>query len=164
MWTSGPDGNDLHRNVIFRDGKDLADQVVPFSAYDSADPEVLWQWMADYETKTGGKLLAIPHNGNLSNGLMFDDVTLSGQPLTADYAERRQRWEPIYEITQIKGDGEAHPMLSPQDEFADYYTWDGGSFGEQPKTPDMLPREYARGAWSYSGDSLLINQVNCPRN
>ncbi|MEJ2257214.1 MAG: DUF3604 domain-containing protein, partial [Woeseiaceae bacterium] len=146
-WTSGPDGNNLHRNVIFRDGKDLADQVVPFSAYDSADPEVLWQWMADYERKTGGKLLAIPHNGNLSNGLMFDDVTLSGQPLTADYAERRQRWEPIYEITQIKGDGEAHPMLSPQDEFADYYTWDGGSFGEQPKTPDMLPREYAREAW-----------------
>ena len=103
--------------------------------------------MADYEAKTGGRLLAIPHNGNLSNGLMFDDVTLSGEPLTADYAERRQRWEPIYEVTQIKGDGEAHPMLSPTDEFADYYTWDVGSFGEQPKTPDMLPREYARAAW-----------------
>jgi hypothetical protein len=103
--------------------------------------------MADYEASTGGQLLAIPHNGNLSNGLMFDDVTLSGEPLDADYAERRQRWEPIYEITQIKGDGEAHPMLSPTDEFADYYTWDKGSFGEQLKTPDMLPREYARSAW-----------------
>ncbi|RYH06276.1 DUF3604 domain-containing protein [Tropicimonas sp. IMCC6043] len=146
-WTSGPDGNNLHRNVIFRDGKELADQVVPFSTYDSDDPEDLWQWMADYEELTGGRLLAIPHNGNLSNGLMFDDVTLSGEPLSADYAERRQRWEPIYEVTQIKGDGEAHPMLSPTDEFADYYTWDKGSFGEEPKTPEMLPREYARAAW-----------------
>ncbi len=146
-WTSGPDGNNLHRNVVFRDGKELADQVVPFSTYDSADPEDLWQWMADYEEMTGGRLLAIPHNGNLSNGLMFDDVTLSGEPLSADYAERRQRWEPIYEVTQIKGDGETHPLLSPQDEFADYYTWDRGSFGEEPKTDDMLPREYARAAW-----------------
>ncbi|MEQ6889021.1 DUF3604 domain-containing protein [Halomonas sp. CS7] len=146
-WTSGPDGNNLHRNVIFRDGKELADQVVPFSTYDSADPEDLWQWMADYEEMTGGRLLAIPHNGNLSNGLMFDDVTLSGEPLSADYAERRQRWEPIYEVTQIKGDGETHPLLSPQDEFADYYTWDKGSFGEEPKTEAMLPREYARAAW-----------------
>lgn len=146
-WTSGPDGNNLHRNVIFRDGSDLADQVVPMSAYDSDDPEMLWKWMSDYETKTGGKLLAIPHNGNLSNGLMFDDVTLSGKPLDADYAERRQKWEPVYEITQIKGDGEAHPLLSPNDEFADYYTWDKGSFGEQAKTPEMLPREYARSAW-----------------
>jgi hypothetical protein len=79
-WTSGPDGNNLHRNVIFRDGKELADQIVPISAYDSDDPEVLWAWMADYEASTGGQLLAIPHNGNLSNGLMFDDVTLSGEP------------------------------------------------------------------------------------
>ena len=146
-WTSGPDGNNLHRNVIFRDGKELADQIIPISAYDSDDPEVLWEWMADYESSTGGQLLAIPHNGNLSNGLMFDDVTLSGAPIDADYAERRMRWEPIYEITQIKGDGEAHPLLSPTDEFADYYTWDKGSFGEELKTPEMLPREYARSAW-----------------
>jgi hypothetical protein len=62
--------------VIFRDGKDKADQIVPFSQYDSDDPEDLWKWMAAYEEKTGGRLLAIPHNGNLSNGLMFDDVTL----------------------------------------------------------------------------------------
>ncbi len=146
-WTSGPDGNNLHRNIIFRDGIDLAARAVPFSAYDSADPEDLWQWMADYEKDTGGKLLAIPHNGNLSNGLMFDDVTLSGKPLSTDYAKRRMRWEPVYEITQIKGDGEAHPGLSPNDEFADYYTWDKGSFGAEAKTPDMLPKEYARSAW-----------------
>jgi hypothetical protein len=151
-WTSGPDGNNLHRNVIFRDGKALADKIVPISAYDTADPEVLWQWMADYEKDIGGKLLAIPHNGNLSNGLMFDDVTLTGEPLDADYARRRMQWEPVYEITQIKGDGEAHPMLSTTDEFADYYTWDKGSFGEQRKTPEMLPREYAREAWKRGMD------------
>jgi len=146
-WTAGPNGNNLHRNVIFRDSKSFADQIVPISAYDTNDPEELWAWMAGYEEQTGGRLLAIPHNGNLSNGLMFDDKTLSGKPLDADYARRRQRFEPIYEITQIKGDGEAHPMLSPTDEFADYGTWDKGGFGPEPKTPEMLPREYAREAW-----------------
>jgi hypothetical protein len=119
---------------------------VPFSQYDSFDPEDLWNWMQAYEEKTGGRLLAIPHNGNLSNGLMFDDVTYTGKPLTKDYALRRQKWEPVYEVTQMKGDGEAHPSLSPTDEFADYETWDKASFGPQPKTPDMLPREYAREA------------------
>jgi hypothetical protein len=146
-WTSQPNGTNMHRNVIFRDGKELADQVVPISSYDTDDPEKLWEWMATYEAETGGRLLAIPHNGNLSNGLMFDDATLSGEPLDADYAERRMRWEPLYEITQMKGDGEAHPMLSPTDEFADYGTWDKGSFGPEPKTPEMLPKEYARAAW-----------------
>ncbi len=146
-WTSSPGGNNLHRNVIFRDDKAEADRVLPFSNYDSTDPEDLWRWMAAYEEKTGGRMLAIPHNGNLSNGLMFDVATLAEKkPLDRDYAERRMRWEPIYEITQIKGDGEAHPLLSPNDEFADYGTWDKGSFGPQPKTEDMLPREYAREA------------------
>ncbi len=146
-WTSMPGGNNLHRNVIFRDGGDKARQVVPFSQYDSFDPEDLWKWMQGYEKKTGGRLLAIPHNGNLSNGLMFDDVTYTGKPLDRDYAERRMRWEPIYEVTQMKGDGEAHPALSTYDEFADYETWDKASFGPQPKTKDMLPREYAREAY-----------------
>jgi len=145
-WTSSPGGNNLHRNVIFRDDKEKADQVIPMSNYDSQDPEDLWAWMQAYEAKTGGRVLAIPHNGNLSNGLMFDDVTFSGKTLDRDYAERRMRWEPIYEVTQMKGDGEAHPSLSPNDEFADYGTWDKGSFGPEPKTPDMLPREYAREA------------------
>jgi len=104
--------------------------------------------MARAEETTGQRLLAIPHNGNLSNGLMFDDVTLADRrPLDRGYAERRMKWEPLYEVTQIKGDGEAHPMLSPTDEFADFGTWDKGSFGEQPKTADMLPREYARSAY-----------------
>ena len=147
-WSTAPAGNNLHRNVIFRDGKAAADQVLPFSAYDSQDPEKLWAWMERYETETGGQVLAIPHNGNLSNGLMFDDVTLTDKkPIDADYAKRRMQWEPVYEITQVKGDGEAHPMLSPDDAFADYGTWDVGSFGPELKTPDMLPREYAREAW-----------------
>ncbi|WP_237064463.1 DUF3604 domain-containing protein [Microbulbifer zhoushanensis] len=145
-WTSSPDGSNLHRNVVFRDDKARADQVIPLSAYDSEDPEDLWRWMANYEEKVGGRVLAIPHNGNLSNGLMFDSVTLTGkQPLDRDYAERRRRWEPLYEVTQIKGDGETHPLLSPNDEFADFETWDKGSFGAA-KERDMLPREYAREA------------------
>ncbi len=145
-WTSSPGGDNLHRNVIFRDDKDRANRVLPFSNYDSTDPEDLWNWMRGYEEKTGGRLLAIPHNGNLSNGLMFDAVTLADRrPLDRDYAERRMRWEPLYEVTQIKGDGETHPSLSPNDEFADYGTWDKGSFG-RAKTPDMIPREYAREA------------------
>jgi hypothetical protein len=146
-WTSSPGGNNLHRNVIFRGSKDDADQVLPFSNYDSTDPEDLWAWMQAYEEKTGDRALAIAHNGNLSNGLMFDDRTSSGKRLTRDYAERRMRWEPVYEVTQMKGDGEAHPSLSPNDEFADYGTWDKGSFGPEPKTPEMLPREYAREAY-----------------
>jgi len=146
-WTASPGGDNLHRNVVFRDGKDMADQIIPMSNYDSTDPEDLWRWMDAYEAKTGGRLLAIPHNGNLSNGLMFDDVTLTTRKkLDRDYAERRARWEPVYEVTQMKGDGEAHPLLSPDDEFADYGTWDKGSFGPEPKTPEMLPREYARTA------------------
>lgn len=146
-WTSGPSGNNLHRNIIFRDGKAKADQVIPFSAYDSEDPEDLWQWMSSVEQKTGARVLAIPHNGNLSSGLMFDDVTLTTRkPLERDYAQRRMRWEPIYEVTQMKGDGEAHPALSPNDEFADFETWDKGGFGTTVHTPAVLPREYAREA------------------
>ena len=102
--------------------------------------------METYEAKTGGKVLALPHNGNLSNGLMFDDVTFTTkEALSADYATRRMRWEPLVEVTQMKGDGEAHPMLSPNDEFADFETWDKGSFGGAKNT-DMIPREYAREA------------------
>jgi len=146
-WTSMPNGNNLHRNLIFRDGADKTGQIVPISSYDTTDPEDLWKYMASYEQKTGGKVLAIPHNGNMSNGLMFDDKTLTSKtPIDKDYAERRMKWEPIYEVTQIKGDGEAHPALSPNDEFADFYTWDTGTLGPETTTPEMWPREYAREA------------------
>jgi len=143
-WTSSPDAKNLHRNIIFRDGKEEASQIIPLSNYDTTDPEDLWEWMAVYEETTGGRALAIPHGGNLSNGLMFDVETMSGNPIDADYAERRMKWEPLYEVTQIKGDGEAHPLLSPNDEFADYYNWDKGDFGFEAKTSDMLPGEYGR--------------------
>lgn len=146
-WTSSVAGNNLHRVVVYRDGKDRANTRIPLSADLDPRPEILWDWMESYEAETGGRLLAIPHNGNLSNGLMFDDVTSSGAELNAAYAERRQRLEPLYEVTQMKGDGEAHPMLSPDDAFADFVTWDKGSFGTEPKTPEMLPREYAREAF-----------------
>ena len=145
-WTGTPGGSNLHRNVIYRDGNTLADTVLPFTAFESTDPEQLWNWMAAYEEKTGGRVLAIPHNGNLSNGLMFDDVTLDSKvALDADYAARRMRWEPVYEVTQMKGDGEAHPLLSTSDEFADFETWDTGSF-VRAKKPGMIDREYAREA------------------
>ena len=139
--------SNLHRVVIFKDDADKAGRVIPFSAYDSKDPEDLWKWMEAYETETRGSVLAIPHNGNLSNGLMFATERLNGEPLTKEYAETRMRWEPLYEVTQIKGDGEAHPLLSPTDEFADYGTWDKGDIaGVKAKTPEMLPNEYARSA------------------
>jgi hypothetical protein len=146
-WSPNPgQGNNLHRNVIYRGGKEEADQVLPFTTFESVDPEDLWSWMETYEETTGGQLLAIPHNGNLSNGLMFAFETFTGEPLTQDYAERRQRWEPIYEVTQIKGDGETHPELSPDDEFADYETWDQGNLNLIPKEPGMLDHEYWREA------------------
>lgn len=122
-WTSGVTGINLHRVVIFRDGAEVANRVMPFSAMDSQDPEALWAYLAEYEQQTGGEVLAIPHNGNLSNGEMFPLQNFAGQALTRSYAERRSRWEPLYEVTQIKGDSETHPVLSPTDEFADYETW-----------------------------------------
>ncbi|MCZ6589403.1 MAG: DUF3604 domain-containing protein [Alphaproteobacteria bacterium] len=146
-WSSHPGGNNLHRVVIFRDGGDKTSQILPYSQFDSVDAEDLWKYMTRYETKTGGRVLAAAHNGNFSNGLMFDTKTYSGQPLTKAYAETRARFEPIYEVTQMKGDGEAHPFLSPDDAFADFETTDRGNLsGKKPKTSDMLPKEYARSA------------------
>ncbi len=146
-WSSLVDGNNLHRVVVYRDGGDKARTRIPLSSELNPDPEALWDWMEKYEKETGGRLLAIPHNGNLSNGLMFDDITLTDKrPLDRTYAENRRRWEPLLEVTQMKGDGETHPFLSPNDEFSDFETWDKGSFGLELKTQDMLPREYAREA------------------
>ncbi|MEH6607824.1 MAG: DUF3604 domain-containing protein [Halioglobus sp.] len=146
-WTSMKDGNNLHRVVIFKDNADKTSQIRPFSAADSNDPEDLWDALANYEKKTGGEVLAIAHNGNLSNSLMFSNLTLSGEPLTKDYAAMRSRYEPLYEVTQIKGDGEAHPLLSPNDEFADYETWDADNIAmSAKKEPWMLQHEYGRSA------------------
>jgi hypothetical protein len=146
-WTSGPGSNNLHRNVIFRDGADRTRQVVPFSAFDSDDPEDLWEYLHAYESKTGGRVFAIPHNGNLSNGMMFMLETFDGKRFDKDYAERRQRFERVVEVTQPKGTSEAHPLLSPEDEFADFELMDKSNLtGTVPKTPEMLRTEYAREA------------------
>ena len=145
-WTSWPGGSNLHRVVVYRDGADRLKQTLPFSSFQSDDPEDLWSYLEGYEAQTGGRVLAIPHNGNLSNGLLFAVEDRKGEPIDADYAKRRARWEPITEATQIKGDGEAHPFLSPTDEFADYESWDVGNFAGVPKTNAMLEFEYVRGA------------------
>lgn len=146
-WTSMINGNNLHRVVIYKDSADKVAQLPPFSGQDSLDPRDLWQALADYEATTGGEVFAIAHNGNLSNGMMFPSQTVDGQPLTTAYAEMRERWEPVYEVSQVKGDGEAHPTLSPQDEFADYENWDWDNIGRtQDKEEWMLKHEYARSA------------------
>jgi hypothetical protein len=145
-WTA-IGGFNLHRNVIFRGDATIANQTRPFSQYDSQNPEDLWRSLSDFEQRTGGQVLAIPHNGNLSNGRMFSIETFGGRPYSRELAELRASLEPIYEVTQIKGDGEAHPMLSPTDEFANYEIWDRSNLnGTEVKTPDMLQYEYARQA------------------
>jgi hypothetical protein len=146
-WTSLIKGNNLHRVVMFRGDSSDADQVLPFTFAQSTDPEDLWKWMQNYEDTTGDFMLAIPHNGNLSNGMMFAPTRVSGASIDRGYAETRANWEPVYEITQIKGDGESHPFLSPNDEFAGYELWDKGNLDmSQKKTDDMLQYEYAREA------------------
>jgi len=146
-WTSQPGGNNLHRIVVFADGADKTSRVMPFSMFDSQDPAKLWDYLEKYEASTGGRAFAHVHNGNLSNGIAFTAATFDGTPMDAAYAARRARWEPIMEITQVKGDGETHPYLSPDDEFADFERWDVANLdGSAPKTKDMLRYEYARSA------------------
>ena len=150
-WTSNTGGNNLHRNVIFRDNGDKASQVEPFTVYPplgSDNPRDLWKWMAAYEQKTGGSVLAIAHNGNLSNGRMFPLIeSFTNKAVDKPYVEQRAKWERLYEVTQTKGTGEAHPVLSPNDEFAAFELWDKGNLdGSVAKTKEMLEFEYARSA------------------
>ena len=150
-WTSLVKGNNLHRNVLLRDDANRALQVLPMvtqAPVGSTDPLELYKWLENYESTTGGSALAIAHNGNLSNGLMFPmDAQYTGRAIDASYVELRSKWEPLYEWTQIKGDGETHPLLSPNDEFADYETWDVGNLDlTELKTDAMIKGEYAREA------------------
>jgi hypothetical protein len=150
-WTSTESGFNLHRVVVYRDDAIKASVMEPYTTlppYGSPDPVELWKWLQSYEDKTGGRILAIAHNGNMSNGQMFPQSrTYFDGRVDQQYAETRARWEPLYEATQIKGDGEAHPFLSPNDEFADYETWDQGNLDlSDLKTDDMLQGEYARTA------------------
>jgi hypothetical protein len=146
-WTSAPGGNNLHRTVIFRDGADRVKQVVPFSTFDSQDPADLWKYMDAYAKKTGGQVLAIPHNGNMSNGQMFKTETFGGKPMDKAYAETRASHEPLIEATQIKGDSETHPYLSPNDEFANFEKWWDMNFQKmQPADKSGLHANYVRSA------------------
>ena len=150
-WTSLIKGANMHRVVVMRDGPVRARQVVPYTTQapvGSPDPRDLWKYLEVYEEKTDGEILAIPHNGNLSNGIMFPvKAQWNGRRFDKKYVTNRDKWEPLYEITQIKGDGEAHPFLSPDDEFADYENWDIGNLDvSEAKTDDMLAGEYAREA------------------
>ncbi len=148
-WTSMPGGANLHRTVIFRDGAERVNQVVPFSAFDSQDPADLWKYMDAYTKKTGGQVLAIPHNGNLSGGLMYTAETYDGKPIDRAYAEMRASHEPLQEVTQIKGDSETHPTIAPNDEFANFERWDI-NFGKlEPldlKDKKLLEGSYVRSA------------------
>jgi hypothetical protein len=150
-WTSNTGGNNLHRNVIFRDNGDKASQVEPYTVYPpfgSDNPVNLWKWMAAYEQKTGGRVLAIAHNGNLSNGTMFPVVEEFGKKIDADYVQTRAKWERLYEAAQTKGAGESHPYLSPNDEFSDFEIWDKGNLdGSVAKKKEMLEFEYVRSAY-----------------
>ena len=157
-YTLTPNGDNLHRVVILRDGKGRADKVLPYSSLTGTTADMLWDYMDGYEKSTGGRMLAIPHNSNLSNGLMFQLTMPGGGPMTADYARRRAAREPIVEATQIKGDSESHPFLSPNDEFAGYGTagWDIGNLNDSVKKTDaMLPGDYVREALKRG---LLIEQ------
>jgi hypothetical protein len=146
-WGSTPGGNNLHRNVLFRDGPKRTKKILPFSAVHSDKPEELWAFLAKYESDTGGEAFAIPHNSNLSNGMMFAVEDSFGAPIDAAHAKNRARYEPVVEVTQIKGDSEAHPFLSPDDEFADYETWDNTNiFGLSRTEPEMSRGSYARAA------------------
>lgn len=143
-WTCAPGGNNLHRTVIFRDGIENVKQVVPFSTFDSQDPAALWKYMDAYAKKTNGQVLAIPHNGNLSNGIMYSAETFDGKPMDLAYAMARINHEPLMEVTQIKGDGETTPYLSPTDEFANFERWDYNFNKMVPAENDVLKGNYAR--------------------
>ncbi len=144
-WSSIPAGANLHRIVFTPDNGDIARQFLPFGSDESEYPEDLWTWLEQTQARTGARFIAMPHNSNVSRGFMYDRKTLKQQPITREYAERRLRWEPVSEITQIKGDSETHPDLSPGDEFADFETFAhvlAGTYEEYVATP----ADYARSA------------------
>jgi hypothetical protein len=142
-WTSMPKGGNLHRVIFMPQGGETARKFLPYSQMESENPEDLWAWLDKTSRETGADFVAIPHNSNISLGQMFPLVRYNGQPVDLEYARKRMQWERLVEVTQIKGDSEAHPMFSPTDEFADYETYpfvltaEGG-------TPDPTKADYVR--------------------
>ena len=160
-WSSGRGGANMHRVVIFKDAADRADRIVPFSSFSGDRPRELWAFLDSYERNTGGEALAIPHNSNTSAGLIFATNDSDGNAMTTEYASLRARWEPLAEVTQIKGDSETHPVLSPDDEFADHESLDQyAGFSDRPHEDWMFEAEYARAALRNGlelGASLGVN-------
>jgi len=148
-WSSIPTGANLHRIVISPDGGETATQYLPYGSDQSQYPEDLWAWLDSTQQRTGARFLAIPHNSNISKGYMFDSTTLKGEPITAEYAERRIRWEPIVEVTQIKGDSETRSEFSPEDEFADFESYEHyiqrGQTSYNPMAADYIRPALKRG-------------------
>jgi hypothetical protein len=125
------------------DGGDTARQYIPFGSDQSQYPQDLWNWLENTSASSGARFIAIPHNSNISKGYMFAETTLKGEPITAAYARRRMKWEPVAEVTQYKGDSETHPDLSPNDEFADFETY-GHYIQQTPESYKVAPADYAR--------------------
>ena len=148
-WSSQPNMSNLHRNIIFRSSKELP---VPFSYFDSGRPEDLWAWM-DKQRSDGHTLLAIPHNGNLSNGVMFAMEDSDGKPITKEYAQTRMRNERLTEIVQTKGQSETHPQVAPDDEFAGFEIWTKPVAG--PGTVKIKATNYVRNAFK---NGMLLEQ------
>lgn len=143
-WTAAPYGANLHRNVIFEGSS----APFPFTAQDSREPQDLWAWLKAIR-KNGIEALAIPHNGNASNGLMYDWIG-GGEYMNRAYAEERQLNEPLSEVSQGKGQSETHPLLSPNDEFANYEIFD---FMEERR------QQVGRLSGSYLRDALGAGMV-----
>lgn len=141
-WSSTPQGQNLHRVVVMRGSKENGETFLPYTSLDSDQPEDLWAWLTETAEKADTDFLAIPHNSNISGGLMFPLVDSDGNGVDADYAKLRMRWEPIVEMTQIKGDSETHPRLSPNDEFADYETYEHLIAVEGVDAPSMFGEGY----------------------
>lgn len=158
-WTSIPVGANLHRVVITPDNAQLSQQYLPYGADKSQYPEDLWDWLATKEQELGARFVAIPHNSNISKGYMFAETTLKGKPMTPEYARKRLRWEPLVEITQMKGDSETHPDLSPEDPFAAFEEFP--FYLQASPTPYRAsPADYVRSALNTGlrlGQSLGVN-------
>ncbi len=144
-WTSSPGGANLHR-VVFTDADgEAARSFEPYSSIDSAYPEDLWSWLEKTSAETKSEFVAIPHNSNISKGFMFPRTTIKDQPVSAEYAQARQKWEPVAEITQYKGDSETVAVLSPNDEYADFETY-SYYLQSKPQKYDPTEGDYLRGA------------------
>ncbi len=157
----------LHRNVLFAGGPEHTKKIIPFSSNDSDNPEDLWSFLERYIETTGSGVISIPHNSNLSGGKMFTSKTLHGLPITKGYAVTRSSLEPIVEVTQIKGDSETHPLVSPDDEFASFEdAWwdvvssyrhkDSSSISEEK----IAERSFVRGALKTGLDRRVDVAVN----